>query len=323
MIAMIPGVPTNFPTITGPDLLALLPLLVGGLVLLLGVMVWATARRMSRPARRTYAWAVAKNRAGDPEELDEPLAFVAREEKHAGRRVSLWDIEGRDPDGPVVILTHGWGEGKVLGLGRVAVVARLSSRVIAWDMPGHGESAGSTTLGSVEARTLACLAQSVGRGSPVALWGWSLGAEVSVRAAALLKERGLVVDALVLESGFRTGTTPARNVMRGAGYPSGWTLDVALLVIGTLAGRPLDRFGDLLTTARAIPGVPALVLHGTDDSVCPPADGETIAAALGARYEPVQGAGHLDLWDPPHRERTVAAVQAFVAGLRPPATRPA
>ncbi len=318
---MIPGLPTNFPTITGPDLLALVPLLVGGLVLVLGVVVWATLRRMSRPPRRTYAWAVSRSRAGDPGELDEPLAFASREETHAGRRVSLWEIEGRDADGPVVILTHGWGEGKVLGLDRVAQIAGVASRVIAWDMPGHGESAGSTTLGSAESRALASLAEGACKGTPIVLWGWSLGAEVSVRAAALLKQRGVVVDGLLLESGFRTGTTPARNVMRSAGYPSGWTLDVTLLAIGSLAGRPLDRFGDLVTTARAIAGVPALVLHGTRDRVCPPEDGEAIGAALGARYEPLEGAGHLDLWDPPHRDRTVPLVSAFLSEIRPSATR--
>ncbi len=320
---MIPGVPTNFPTITGADLLALVPLLVGGLVLFLSVVVWATVRRMSRPPRRTYAWAVSKNRAGDPGELDEPLVFVAREETHAGRRVSVWDIEGRDAAGPVVVLTHGWGEGKVLGLGRVAVIAGAASRVIAWDMPGHGESAGSTTLGSAEARALASMAESMRTERGLVLWGWSLGAEVSVRAAAVLKDRGIGVEGLVLESGFRSGTTPARNVLRGAGYPSGWTLDVALLVIGAMAGRALDRFGDLVVTAQAVAGVPAVVLHGTADRVCPAADGEAIAAALGGRFEVIEGAGHLDLWEPPHRERVVSVVRGFVEGLRPSETHPA
>ncbi|MEM7754187.1 MAG: alpha/beta hydrolase [Planctomycetota bacterium] len=294
------------------DLVHLLPLLAFGLALFFGSLVLLIAHRLTHPPRRTYGWAVAKNRPGTPGELDEPVAFEERTERHAGRSILLWEIEGLRAGGPVIVLTHGWGESRIHALDRLSTARAAASRVIAWDMPGHGDSPGRTSLGSREAAALCSLARSVRTDRTVVLWGWSLGAEVTLRAAAALQRTGTGVDAVVIESAFRKGTTPARAVMRGAGYPGGRTLDTALLLVGALGARPFDRFGDLVRTATAISGTPILAVHGAHDTVSPIADGRAIAEATGGEIAEFN-AGHSDLWTGAHADAVGDRVGRFLA----------
>jgi pimeloyl-ACP methyl ester carboxylesterase len=312
---MLPGVPTRFPQITGADLIALLPLLLAGLAVFLGLVVGITARRLRRPPRRTYAWAVSKGVPGDPGELDEPLAFTDQTLTLAGREVCVWEITGLDPDGPAVVLTHGWGESRVHALARARAAAAHASRVLAWDLPGHGDSPGPTTLGIIEPRCLAELVRAQPDDAPIVLWGWSLGVEVSLRAAPALHAAGCPLRGLVLESGYARGVTPARNVLRAVGMPSGFTLDLALAAIGTAGGQPRHRFRDLTEIAALSRGTPALVLHGEGDTISPIEDGRSLARALNGEFEELPGTGHSDLWTGEQRGRVSGAVDRFLARL--------
>ncbi|MGZ6642262.1 MAG: alpha/beta fold hydrolase [Solirubrobacteraceae bacterium] len=57
---------------------------------------------------------------------------------------------------------------------------------------------------------------------------------------------------------------------------------------------------------------PTLVVHGTEDRVVPPANGEQLAGAIGgARLEWLHGAGHMFWWEQP--ERSAELLRAHVA----------
>ena len=71
----------------------LIVLLSTGLALFLGGLIWVTVRSMTRPPRRTYAWAVANARPGDPGELDSPRTFESWTLASGKRELAVWDIE--------------------------------------------------------------------------------------------------------------------------------------------------------------------------------------------------------------------------------------
>lgn len=284
-----------------------------GLGWLLGVVLLTayTVRSLTCPVRRTYASALARGRAGDPGELPEdwggPRVFEAWMFRSRGLELSAWDVQGENPGGAVAILTHGWGDSKVGALARVEGVVRLASRVILWDMAGHGESQGRSTLGTREVEDLLVLIEHVRGDKGVVLQGWSLGAGVSIAAAA----RSARVKGVVAEAPYRLAETPARAVMRARGMPWRINLPVALAWIGWRAGVGAGWRGfDRVELARNV-RVPLLVLHGRGDAVSPLDDGREIAAACGGDLVEIDG-GHHGLWTQPEsRARAVEAVARF------------
>lgn len=299
-------------------------------LLLLGFLVgWAamtlyTAFMLTRPPRRGVAWALARNLPCAPDELPPARRYEswrARLLPGLGE-FEVWDIAGEAPrgGGPVVIITHGWGESRVAALSRVGPLCAGASRVIAWDLPGHGDAPGRCALGTREVDALRALIDLVhahdgaAQGAPgVVLYGSSLGAGVSIACAAgAPPEMQACLRAVIAEAPYRVPPTPARNVLRAAALP--WRLNLwpALWLLGFTPGA-LRRF-DRAAHAARLP-CPLHVIHGDRDAVCPLQDGRDIAAAAPrAALHVIEGAGHLDLWtDPAHRARC-AAIVAGVLG---------
>ncbi|MBY0112214.1 MAG: lysophospholipase [Phycisphaerales bacterium] len=284
-------------------LLGLLPVLVLGLSLYVGALTLLTFRRLTRPPRRTYAWAVAKGLPGEPGELTRPRPFERFEFGRDGTTLVGWSIEGDTPHGPVVVLTHGWADSKVGGLGRVEAVAPLASRVVSWDLRGHGESGGTSTLGLLEKADLLALLDTLESGTSIVLFGWSLGAGVSI-AAAVECDR---VVGVIAESPYRLATTPARNVLEARAMPWRVNLPLALRLVGP--GAEWRRFDRCVIAARL--SVPLLVIHGEADRISPVEDGRDIAAAGRGEFVPL-AAGHNDVWTGGDREKAEHAVCAFL-----------
>src|SRR5512144_1917979 len=111
----------------GSSLLGLAVLLLVGLVIALLAMTVYTIYLLTHPPRRTYASALARGRPGDPGELD-PGPRGKRPSsswsvQHGGLDLPVWDIEGDRPDGPIMILSHGWGDSRIGGLTRTPPLA--------------------------------------------------------------------------------------------------------------------------------------------------------------------------------------------------------
>src|SRR5688500_2579054 len=133
-------------------MIGLLELLAVGYVLFLAALIAQTAWMLTHPHRKTYGWAVARGRPGDPSELAGPgRAFSAWSFGSRGRTFEVWDIPGDGgPGAPVLILSHGWADSRLGGLTRVPFLAPVASRLIVWDLAGHGEAPGVCTLGTRE-----------------------------------------------------------------------------------------------------------------------------------------------------------------------------
>jgi pimeloyl-ACP methyl ester carboxylesterase len=299
------------------DLLLLLGI---GAAALWGVAVAYVAWMLTHPPRRTYAAAVARGRPGDPSELALPRRFETWTLEHAGLRLPVWDIPGDDPAGPVVVLIHGWADSRIGGLARIGALAPVASRVILWDLPGHGIAPGTCSLGLHELEFFRQLIATVRGGGdaraelPLVLFGWSLGAGLALAAAA----GGPSIAAVIAESPYRLPATPARNVLRARALPWRLNLGPALFLVGALNGDPFFRGFDRAPSAARV-RCPILILHGAEDAVSPMEDARAIAAAAPrAQLVEVPGAGHNNLWtDPAPAAACTRAVREFLGTLRP------
>lgn len=282
--------------------------------------IHTTIRTLTRPPRRTYSWAVARSRPGDPRELTPPREYRSWTFTSRGSHLPVWDIPGDQPGGPVIVVTCGWGDARVTMLQRGGVLARSASRVILWDLPAHGDAPKGArfTLGAREHEDLLALIAALGEVKPgesaekVVLYGFSLGAGVSIVAAAS-SQCPACVAGVIAEAPYRVPATPARNVLRQIGMPFRWNLPVALACIGVEVGQGFAwrGFDRALHAARL--DVPLLVIHGTNDPVCPIEDGDQIAHAAGAEFVAIEGGAHLDLWNDQKPAQTIASWLARLA----------
>lgn len=312
------------------SLLGLGVLLLVGLPVAIVAMTGFTMRVLIRPPRRTYASALARGRPGDPGELD-PGPRGKREWgpwwlQSRGHDLPVWDIEGDKPDGPTFILSHGWGDSRIGALTRVPALAAFASRLILWDMPGHGEARGSCALGTREVDALLALIDRVG--GPIVLYGWSLGAGVSIAAAARDAGAERVVErspgsndprpqvlCVVAEAPYRLPSTPARNVLRSFGLPWRINLPLAMGLLGLRFGVGATWAGFDRALLAAKMRAPLLVIHGAKDEICPVEDGLAIdAAAKGSHTILIlEEGGHHSLWtDPKTSETCAASVELFL-----------
>lgn len=309
--------PPIAPNIIPPPLLLLglgLALLFLGVA---GFVLWS----LLHPPRRTVAWAIARGRPRDPSQVV-TIAGGTRAYRewtldgtvgglfgHTKVSCPVWDIDGDDPSGPIVIMTHGWGDSRWGQLSRLPSIASQASRVVVWDLPGHGEATGTTTLGSHEPGLLRELIEIVARDAGtkrIVLFGSSMGGGTSLVAAGAMASDGGEVCGVFVEAPYRWARTPAANVISAAGMPTWGTLDLAMGVTGLLFGKgfgwqsprlaaPFDRAWHAGRTR-----VPVLVLHGSADDVSPMADGRAIAdAAPKGELVTIEGGGHHGLWIDP------------------------
>lgn len=144
-----------------------------------------------------------------------------------------------------------------------------------------------TSDGVAAARKIAELAGGPAR---VVLVGQSLGTGVATQVTARLQQVDRAPAALVLVSPF---------------------VDIPAVAHDAVGCAPVCLFPDPWRTLRRAPAirVPALVLHGTKDTVIPHEHGERVAAAIpGARFVPVEGRDHNDIWT----EDAAETVRRFV-----------
>jgi len=275
-------------------------------------------RILTRPPRRTYASAVARNRPGDPSELNPSRRFESWSFTSRGLTLPVWDIPADNPAGPIAILSHGWGDSRLGALQRLPLIVASASRIIAWDMPGHGDAPGVCTLGAHEPVDLVNLLEHIQPDRPVMLYGWSMGAGISIAAAAALASSTdslarVRIHAVVAEAPYRFPRTPAHNMLGAMRWPRHGLLGPALLVV-SIRAPVLRRPGDF-DRARLAGRVacPLLVLHANHDEICPRSDGEQIAIASPRAKAIFFGdSHHIDLWHDADRVREAAAAIASV-----------
>ncbi|MFO0599551.1 MAG: alpha/beta fold hydrolase [Myxococcaceae bacterium] len=195
-----------------------------------------------------------------------------------------------------LLLFHGNGEVVADYDDVVPSFARLGVQVTVFDFRGYGASTGTPTLRTALLDGVACV-NAVPRvtGRPRVLFGRSLGAAV---AAELAGQQPPLIDALVLESG---GSDLERLLSRRG------LREVRLTDAERATFDPRPK----LARCR----VPALVLHGDDDTLIEPVEARGSLAALGSPRKQlvlVPGRGHNDVSFAPEYW---AALDEFLARL--------
>jgi pimeloyl-ACP methyl ester carboxylesterase len=232
----------------------------------------------------------------EPRPLEE--AFLATGTRHTVQSeqqdVAVWVWS----DGPVVVLTHGWGSraGRFSALARALVHAGF--RVVLFDAPAHGISMGSQASLPQFSRALRAVADTMG---PVhGLIGHSLGGA----AVSLAMRNGLQARRAVLLA------PPADVVLFSHAFAKHLRIPLRAhdAMRQNLESRLQIRWEELHvpSLARSMT-VPALIVHDRTDPDVPYAHGEEIAAAWpGAELVTTNGLGHRAvLWDPEVIRRTV------------------
>lgn len=293
-------------------LIGLIQLLSIGFGIYLFLMILYTMWGLTHPHRQSYASAVHRNTPGDPSELEEPIEFEERTITGSKGDLSLWVIKGNDPQGPRIVMSHGWGSGKLGALKRIEPIVEHSSQIIVWDLPGHGDSAGISNLGATEHHELARILSEFDDDRPNILYGWSMGSGVSLACAN--QSLDLKIAGVICESPYIDPFTPARNVLRLRGIPYRLNIKPAIWLLGVLFGVGSKWKGFNRQRLAADLNIPLLILHGVQDPVCPVADADIIAqGARDAEMIQVADAGHNNLWtDEIYREQMIQAISAFI-----------
>ncbi|XP_054893979.1 lysophosphatidylserine lipase ABHD12-like [Poeciliopsis prolifica] len=188
-------------------------------------------------------------------------------EAAAGRNLD-WYQEALGDGRPVIIYLHGNVGTRAISH-RVELVKILSAagyHVLSLDYRGFGDSSGEPSEAGLtnDALYLHNWAKARSRGSPVCLWGHSLGSGVATNAAVKLQEQGSAVDALILEAPYtRIGEVVVNN----------WLAKLYMFLPGfeSLLWNILERIDISFSNDKNLQTLssPLLILHAEDDNIVP------------------------------------------------------
>lgn len=164
-------------------------------------------------------------------------------------------------NGRRVMFTHGWGSRIALTQGLVTGLREAGFSVHAIDLPGHGDSVGTSLHAGIAIQTLAAVWQRFGPFD--AMIGHSFGGFMSVLAAhGALDGQPLSPPRIVLIA----APADVRRVLRYFSKGLGLSDRVSAALTAALeraTGRPVEAsFGPQYLAAS---GVPTLVLHAAED----------------------------------------------------------
>ena len=204
-----------------------------------------------------------------------------------------------------IVYLHGIADNRGSAAGVIARFLPRGYDVIAYDSRAHGESEGDhCTYGFFEKQDLRRVIDTI-KGGPIILIGTSLGAAVAVQQAAE-DDR---VNAIVVAEIFSDLKTIATE--RAPWFYTAGAIERSLRVAESRAGFQVDAVSPK-AAAKQI-AIPALVVHGADDTETPPAHSERVHAALRGpkRLILVPGARHNQsltgaVWD---------EIQQWIAGV--------
>jgi pimeloyl-ACP methyl ester carboxylesterase len=253
------------------------------------------------------------------------------------RRTLAWRETGR---GDPLVLVHGIG-GYSGSWGRQLDAFADKFRVVAWDAPGYGGSAGLASLHpriDDYASALASLLDALNVRTPH-LVGHSLG---SIMIASLCKTHGVAPRSMtLLQPVLGAGHLPENerkkihdaraNDMRALGprefaLQRGRTIlsksappDVVTEATEVMVKVPQDGYlaaWDMMCATQLMPLLdpqyPTMIVCGSDDPVCPPATGKSVADRMpGAALHVFEGVGHYAAIEAHDRFNTL--LRAFIS----------
>jgi pimeloyl-ACP methyl ester carboxylesterase len=243
-----------------------------------------------------------------------PRTTARRTPGHPGGTRFVTTVDGHElvgevwGDGPPVYLVHGWAGRREQFAEFVGPLAARAYRVIAFDMPSHGDSAPGAfgPRSSTLVEFTAALTSVVARyGRPHAIIAHSAGAVATAGALCDGMRAGRVVMLAPMAS--------VQSYLRQFAATLGFgrrTTDRLVPRVERRVNAPLSHF-DVPEIGRAVAVPPTLVIHDRNDRSTSVTDGAAVAAAWpGARLKVTTGLGHNRILRSPE---VVADVVDFIA----------
>ena len=257
-------------------------LLGAGLCLALTILEWG-AWTLILPGRRRY------DREAEPPPW-EPIEVIAAD---GATLRGAW-LEPSGPKIGAIVFLHGFGEDRSGMRGRAEAMAHRGWAAAILDSRGRRESEGTfTAFGGFEAADVSAWLDALhGRAPRFLAWGRSMGAAVAARAAADdPRIAGLILEAPYADLG--AAVAAWLGLMR---LPKLFAAPM-LARASKLAGVSLREPRPVAVARRVT--IPTLILHGTADPVCLPAEVSRLAQAFAGPVEiiEVEGAKHGDVFD--------------------------
>jgi len=207
----------------------------------------------------------------------------------SGRRSLLTTASGRIAvwswgQGPPILLVHGWGSRGVRVHSFVEPILAAGRSAVAFDAPGHGESAGRLSSLPQFVEALFAVAREID--APRAVVAHSMGGA----ATAMAMRRGFEVERAVF---LAPAANPGAYTRRFA-QALGISADVRERMERRFEARFGFRWEELDVPAAALQmTAPLLVFHDDEDREVPWSNGAQIARAWpGARLVTTRGLGH-------------------------------
>lgn len=228
------------------------------------------------------------------------------------------------PGGPAFVIGHGFTHGLHKPATRSVMAAFAAhGAVVAVDFRGHGRSGGRSSVGRDEIHDLdAALTWTRSRGyGPITVVGFSMGAAIALRHAALGSSTG---DAVVAVSAparwYMRDSAPMRNVHWLLETPLGPTIG---RVLGVRLGEPwLDLPASPVEAVAGI-SVPLLLIHGAADPYFNPLQARALhRAATTADLWIEIGMGHGETATTPALADRIAGWSMDAIAARPPTPLP-
>jgi uncharacterized protein len=238
------------------------------------------------------------------------VAFRTRD----GLTLRGWWIPGTDHR--TIVMVHGLSNNRREPLDKAGYLHQAGYNLLVFDLRGHGQSDGNgTTMGYREpedVRAAVAEARSLDPG-PIALFGYSLGAAISVEEGAVNPD----VSAVVEDSGFSSvgDVFLARftEITRLPDIP----LAAATVAFGTVdIGTSLWNVRPVAMAARL--HKPLLAIVGDEDTIVPPAEGLAIfRAATGPKVLlEVPLAGHVQAYNVANRLYETTVLNFLASNLK-------
>ncbi|KFW08795.1 Abhydrolase domain-containing protein 12B, partial [Eurypyga helias] len=195
-----------------------------------------------------------------------------------------WYEEALADAHPVIIYLHGNG-GTRAASHRVQFLKTMGAadfHILALDYRGYGDSSGHPTESGFTTDVLALYdwAKARSGNSSILFWGHSLGTGIATNAARKLQEeRGVQVDAVVLESPYTNireaaAHVPITKIYRQ--FPGFTYLILDSLALGNMFFRSDENVKVL--------GCPLLILHAEDDAVLPSDQGRKVGTTIASAW---------------------------------------
>jgi non-heme chloroperoxidase len=284
------------------------------------------------------------------EQMSPPIPF-ATHEILGGGGLRLHAREWGQPEGPGILLIHGWSQSDLCWLKQVSGDLAETYRIVTFDLRGHGLSEQPLepehySDGQLWADDVAAVIDQTGLERPI-LVAWSYGGYVVadylraygdarlggidlVGAAVILSPPtfdhlgpGLLENAQAMcVPDLLANIAATRRFLRACTSTSlddeelttavAWNMVVPAAVRGALISRELDA-----TDILAGVSVPVLVTHGRGDEIVLPSMADhTLSVCAGATASWYDGVGHMPFWEASDRFDRELADLATEAGSR-------